>query len=575
MTSNFEFQIVDWNSYHEIDHLDEEKYVIQLFGRTADDKDVCLKVCDFSPFFYVKIPETWGKKQADKFVQILKSRVSWRTTNNPIYDYDLSESLIDYAIVKKHHFYNFTNKKLYNFIILCFKSHTAMKEFSNVLCKPLNAPGLTNNPRMYERFEANIEPHIRFMHIAKISSCGWVSIDPKHLNSNPEYSSCDHSYEINYKNVHPSKNNDRISPLKIMGYDIECISCDISFPQAERKSDKIIQIGITMYRYGSMTCYENHILTLKHCAPIDGSNVECYKTEKGLIRGWAKKIREIRPDVRATYNGFGFDDSYIFDRIARIDSENAEKNGVTVDLLENKFMNEILQILGKVNNKYLVDTEQIDKTMRPTGKNDRSTYGPSLSYFQVKKLSSAALGDNELYFFQTPGTISIDVMKVIQRDHRLNGYKLDNVSANFITEQSDKIIEEPMDANGKIPIKIYTRSTKALEKDSYIQIMINDGHSISPLNEGAKYPVLDINTINEKIYDEREKIEKIYTCQCIHTVVNQNELFNLREVLKDSKLEKFWTFAKDDMHHTLINKYFREGKSKKNCSDCQILFERL
>ena len=50
-TDKLDFQITDWNAYHEIDNMDEEKYVVQLFGRTEDDKDVCLKVMGFTTFF--------------------------------------------------------------------------------------------------------------------------------------------------------------------------------------------------------------------------------------------------------------------------------------------------------------------------------------------------------------------------------------------------------------------------------------------------------------------------------------------------------------------------------------------
>ena len=46
-----EFQIHDWNSYHEKDEEEDENYIIQLFGRTADDKDVCLKVIGLYPIF--------------------------------------------------------------------------------------------------------------------------------------------------------------------------------------------------------------------------------------------------------------------------------------------------------------------------------------------------------------------------------------------------------------------------------------------------------------------------------------------------------------------------------------------
>ena len=541
-----DFQICDWNTYHEIDNKDEEKYVIQLFGRTDDDHDVCLKVTGFTPFFYVEVPQTWTNRQADRFVEVLKNKVKWSTENNPDYDHDLSSSLVKHRLVQKHKFYNFTNKKLFKFVMLVFKSHIGMREFANVLSRPIKAQGLTREPMLYQRYESNIEPHIRFMHINNLSSCGWVTIDKSKLKLMKDYSYCDHSYAVDWRDVRPSENDDRIASFKILGYDIECISCDHNFPQANRKTDKIIQIGNTMYRYGSMNCYDQHILTLKDCCAMKGVTVECYKTEKELLRGWARKVRELRPDFKAGYNNFGFDDEYIFDRIMRIDEEKAEKQGITVDLLENKFIDEILEIMGKVNNRYLMDVEGL-KT--------------SLTHFKTQNLSSSALGDNELKFIQVPGILSIDMMKIIQRDHRLVGYKLDNVSANFITEEASKFIEGEEDNNNMVDISIYTRSTKALENDSYIQIMVDDSYSSSPLSEGAKYYVSNIETITEK--KMVNGVEEVFTYQCIHTQINKKDIEDLREVILNPLLKVYWTFAKDDMHHTLINKYFREGNPKK------------
>ncbi len=53
-------------------------------------------------------------------------------------------------------------------------------------------------------------------------------------------------------------------------------------------------------------------------------------------------------------------------------------------------------------------------------------------------------------------------MKVIQRDHRLVGYKLDNVSANLITEKTEKIIEVDELNNGKALIKYIYKKYKSL-----------------------------------------------------------------------------------------------------------------
>lgn len=538
--ATLEFQILDWNSYHEMDEDEEDRYVIQLFGRTEDDKDVCLKVTDFTPYFYVEVPSNWTSRQADLFVTALRRAVSRISNNHPDYHYDLSESLTKYMVVQKHKFYNFTNKKLFKFILLVFKSQIAMREFSNILARPLIVPGMPT--MLYQRYESNIEPHLRFMHINDLSSCGWVSIEMSKLKELKNYSYCDLSYQVNWKEVKPSMHDNRMAPFKIMGYDIECVSGDANFPQAERKTDKIIQIGITMYRYGSLHCYEQHILTLGKCSPIEGATVECYKTEKGLIRGFARKIREIRPDFKVGYNNFGFDDSYIYERINQIDKWKADKLGTTVNNLPKRFLDEILEMMGKVNNKYLKEVENVKKP---------------LTYFMIKNLSSSALGDNELRFFQIPGILSVDMMKVIQRDHRLESYKLDSVSAVFIAEGGEKFVFDPECHTDEIPLSIYTNSTKALEKESYIQIMVNDGYSPTPLNEGAKYRVLDINTVK----DIKDNVEKTY--QCIKTTIHQKDLTELTETLKNPRLQIYWTFAKDDMHHTTINQYFAEGDPQK------------
>jgi len=557
-----EFQIIDWNYCHELDDDDEHVYVIQLIGRTMTDKDICLRVTGFKPHFYVEIPLDWGSEQADRLVEILKKNISYRFTNNPNYEYDfdLSKSLTDYKIVSKYKFSGFTNKKKFKYLMLGFKSYTAMKEYSAMLARPIKfySPGKTTEPILFQRYESNIEPHIRFMHINNLSSCGWVQIDKSKLISDQSYSYCDMSYSVNWKFVKPSTGDqDRMASFKILAYDIECISCDHNFCQANRPTDKIIQIGLTMYRYGSLKCYEQHILTLGDCDAIENANVECYKTEKGLLRGFANKVRELRPDFKTGYNIFGFDDQYIYDRIKLLDAETARKKKISPDnLLEtDSLMDYVLGTMGKLNNKYI-------RTDYGANFADREAVGLTkyLTYFKSKNLSSAALGDNILNFFQVPGIITVDMMKIIQRDHKLIGYKLDNVSANFITESAIKICSDTPDGlfpdpstDTMVPIQIYTKSTKALELESYIQIMVNDGYSSSSLSENAKYKVTKISEVKEGEV----------LLQSVHTQISRKDYEELCVVMSNKLLKVFWTFAKDDMHHTLINKYFKESNTKK------------
>ena len=99
----------------------------------------------FTPYFYIEIPDKWTTREVDIFMNTLKNKVSWRTKNNPRYNYDLSNELIRYNVVKRYKFNGFTDKTLFNFIRLVFKSHNAMREFSYAIMKPLEIIYLKKN----------------------------------------------------------------------------------------------------------------------------------------------------------------------------------------------------------------------------------------------------------------------------------------------------------------------------------------------------------------------------------------------------------------------------------------------
>lgn len=542
--SPLEFQIIDWNSYHEVDALNEEQYVIQLFGRTEDDKDVCLKVVGFTPFFYISIPQNWDEDRLETLIDSLKETIHYKTEKDPKYGYDLRKGLKAYRIVKKHKFDGFTGEKLFKFAQLVFKSHTVMREFSNILSREVKLKNAYDNRTEYmffQRYESNIEPHIRFMHMKNLSSCGWLRLDKSKMVAMKNYSHCDYSYKIRWTDVTPILNDNRMAPLKIMSYDIECVSSDYNFPQAKRPGDKIIQIGMTVYRYGSMLCSEQHILTLKKCAKIKDVNVESFRTERAMLLAFAKKISTIRPDFRTGYNIFDFDDSYIYKRIKYLDKRTAQKQKVDVEDLDNSFMTQFLTAMGKLNNQYIIKTENLDT---------------SLTHFVKKPLSSSALGDNFLKFFQTPGTLTFDTMKIIQRDNRLDGYRLDNVSAHFIKEKVIGISSKKIEDNDNT-VEIYTTSTRALEHDAYIQIMINDGYSSSPLRENVKYKVRNITSVKKELGGKETD------CQCITIKLNDQDLQELESSLDNKLLQIYWTFAKDDMHHTKLFRYYSDGTPRK------------
>ena len=164
----------------------------------------------------------------------------------------------------------------------------------------------------------------------------------------------------------------------------------------ELQGDKIIQIGTTVHRYGSDNIVYKNIITLDTCDSIEDSDVISCKTEQQLLLEWKKLVNSLNPDILTGYNIFGFDMEYIWVR--------AKENGIS------------------------------DKLFKGFGRNlMRKTD------LLTKKLSSSALGENILKYFDMDGTVMIDLFKVMQRDHKLDSYKLDNVAQIFLGDKKDDL----------------------------------------------------------------------------------------------------------------------------------------
>ena len=168
----------------------------------------------------------------------------------------------------------------------------------------------------------------------------------------------------------------------------------IGLPEIE--GDKIIQIGTTVHRYGDKSCSFRSIITLGTCDPIDGVQVDSCETEDEMIMKWRDLVNQLDPDVITGYNIFGFDFPYIYTR--------AKELGIADEFCK----------IGKI--------------------------ASTSCAFVEKTLSSSALGDNLLKYIDMDGRVLIDLMKVVQRDHKLDSYRLDAVANHFMKMNKNDLL---------------------------------------------------------------------------------------------------------------------------------------
>lgn len=404
-----EFQIVDWRAYDnrsfntEDDDEDasdedegqkvERKYLIEIYGFDKEKRSVCLTATDFTPYFFVEIPSNWSVTKLNLVMDRVKAKV----------DSYIRNDLIDWKVVKRKKFFGFCNEEQYTFIRLTFKSRNAFyaykKQFDGKIDIQINKckEVITFKDKMYE---SDMDPMLRFIHLRDIDPAGWIKVEIKEyaLNANPS-SKCNLDFTCHWKKIHKSSEMS-IGPMRIMSFDIECTSVDGSFPKYDRVGDKIIQIGSTCHEYGTREIHFRHIATLGKSGPVDGDGkgvvmVESFATERDLLLGWAKMVEKYDPDIVTGYNIFGFDWEYLYMR-AKLGMGNSKRD----------YSVEFLKFLS------------------------RSRKQPGA--FLEKELSSSALGDNMLKYVDCPGRVPIDLLKLIQKDHKLDSYKLDNVAEHFL-----------------------------------------------------------------------------------------------------------------------------------------------
>jgi DNA polymerase elongation subunit (family B) len=416
----------------------------------------------------------------------------------PIISKKYKDHLVSVKLVKRKEFYGFTNNKDFYFMKITVKSLNLFNSLRYFFKSPPQEFQKKYNDEKFALYESGLTPFLRFIHLQDIKPCGWVELPANKYElignscDDDSYSKANFIVETNYKNVLPYESN-KTAPILIASFDIECTSSHGDFPVAIKdyskllndlvaiakncnftkqqiynglieaynndvnienetihrlysksnsvdtkkldkvideiiqnmeelcdndnkdiendsknnllrilnknfpklEGDQIIQIGTSVHRYGSPDIIYKNIISLKSCDEIDGVDVKCCNDETELLLRWKSLIQELSPDILIGYNIFGFDFPYIWNRA----------NELGIDEYGLGF--------GRLSERNCQLLEQ--------------------------KLSSSALGDNIMYYIDMDGIILVDLLKVMQRDHKLDSYKLDNVAKVFIGDKKNDL----------------------------------------------------------------------------------------------------------------------------------------
>jgi DNA polymerase delta subunit 1 len=174
--------------------------------------------------------------------------------------------------------------------------------------------------------------------------------------------------------------------MLVCSFDAEVFSSDLrSFPSATNEGDHVAQIGAWV------SDGTKKLFAWQPTSPIEGTDVVVARDEASMIVAFLHFVRDHDVDVLTGYNTFGFDYSYILDRL--------ESRGGSAAL------------------------DSLD------------SLGAGAARRVERSIASAAYGCNEHVLIEIPGRINIDLLVYLRRDLKLESFKLDAV-ARFLTGDS-------------------------------------------------------------------------------------------------------------------------------------------
>ena len=297
-------------SWH-IDDKEEEITCIRIYGIDENNKNICVRVDNFTPYVYIELPCNikWTSSKA----QLVGNKIDQIA--------GIKKPLKKVLMLKKrlygaHIDLDTGKRKLYPYLLCSFSSREDIKALGFKLRKPLSVVGMGKIPLKIH--ESDADPILQLTCCRNIPTAGWIKFYGKPVKSDKKLTLCDEEYKVKWKGLFPHESDLVPKPL-IMGFDIEVNSTNPTrMPKAEVPGDKVFQISCVLAREGDKPSeYRKFLLTLGDPDPkITGKDVTIIKStsESDLLISYTDFIRKYNPNIIVGYNILGFDIPYMIAR---------------------------------------------------------------------------------------------------------------------------------------------------------------------------------------------------------------------------------------------------------------------
>lgn len=421
-----------WEHLHpELRQSRAQSAIIRMYGVTATGQSVLAHVHGFEPYFFIDCPPGFESGPLEELLRCINAACAvpeskthphshpsagrgpgaaappLSAASNPVLRIErhVKQSIMYYRLQKPTTF---------------LKVVTALPKnvptVKGVLSKGITLPG--NRRAKFTTYESDVLFVLRFMIDLSVVGGNWIELPApkfKVRTTAQKQSSSQIEVDVFCDDVisHSPFSGEwqaSMAPLRILSFDIECAGRKGVFPEPE--IDPVIQIACVVSTYGKSLeePLVEIIFTLNSCSPIAGKHVVCCPTEGQLLLNFRDFFDRVDPDIVTGYNIMNFDWPYLIQRAKFLAPSGGSKGGGGAGQSGNcELFPYFSRIVG--NESRLKDT----------------------------RFSSKAYGTRESHEVNMEGRVNIDVMQVVQRDHKLSSYSLNAVSAHFLKEQKEDV----------------------------------------------------------------------------------------------------------------------------------------
>jgi len=369
--------------------------ILRFYGVTEAGNSVLLHVHGVTPYCYVQAPAGFRADNVGAFRAALEQQLSNKAKKSePI---DTCVLGVDFVQDKSSLLgYQFGRK--IDLLKVYVAVPTLIPPLRRLCEEGVDIPGVGR--RMLQTFESNVAFLLRFMIDHEITGANWLEVKAGTFAVRPpaaRTSHCQCELDVVFDSLlsHACEGEwNKIAPLRILSFDIECMGRKGHFPEADQ--DPVIQIANVVKVQGQEVPAIRNVFTLDTCNPIVGAEVLAFRAERDLLAKWAAFVRACDYDILTGYNIQNFDVPYIFDRMNKL------KLGGTDALCWGRIKG------AKVR-------------MRDT------------------TFQSSAYGKRENKEATIDGRCMFDVLPYMFRNHKLSSYSLNAVSAEFLGQQKEDV----------------------------------------------------------------------------------------------------------------------------------------